>query len=220
MDFSLYITTFVLGFAGSLHCLGMCGPLQSFLVKMSWDKKLLYHYGRFIAYAFIGILFFLVGYSSQLVSFQKQLTILTGVLLILSVFITLEIFEKFFPKISSFIFKRIQTDHALVKVFFMGLANGLLPCGLVYVIASQCVSDSSILISLSKIFIFVLGTLPALLGINYVYGYLNKGKFYFKFLKPTLTLCIGCLLILRGYFDINTHKQNSSSQSCVSIKKI
>lgn len=53
----LYITALTMGLLGSLHCMGMCGPIVLVLHgKRPLLSKLFYHAGRISIYSFIGIL--------------------------------------------------------------------------------------------------------------------------------------------------------------------
>ena len=57
----------LLGLAGSLHCVGMCGPLLLALpldAAGKWQvlrQMLVYHSGRILTYAVLGVLFGLLG---------------------------------------------------------------------------------------------------------------------------------------------------------------
>ena len=57
----------ILGLLGSLHCIGMCGPI-AFMLPLNRKNRLkgglqlgLYHFGRLLAYALIGFVFGLIG---------------------------------------------------------------------------------------------------------------------------------------------------------------
>lgn len=214
MNWASFTSVFLLGLMGSLHCVGMCGPLQSFLAQVPWQFKFLYHYGRYIAYVAIGILFCMTGYTLALLAVQKYFTIALGLCLILSV-----LFPSLFAKLSlpnpnARLFAAAKHQKASVKFFLMGFANGLLPCGLVYMAASQSMIGMSLWQTLLLMFLFFLGTLPALLGIRQLYQLLAQGPFFFTKLKPTLIICLGILMIFRG---LNTQQQvghQSHSQVC------
>lgn len=208
----------MLGFAGSLHCVGMCGPLQSFLTKTKWPFRAMYHYGRYIAYTLVGLLFYFAGYTSELLALQKYFTILTGLFIIGSVFIPFLQRKISFSGLSNRLFTAAKNQNSYLKFFIMGFANGLLPCGLVYVAATQSILDLNIAQTLLMMLLFLLGTLPALLSVNYIYTFLENGQYYFKRLKPVLMLSIGILLIFRGIYNSHTPSTTSAPQMCVSTK--
>ena len=80
-------TAFLLGFLGSFHCVGMCGPIalaiggqgnKKFLVN-----KVVYHLGRSLTYAFLGLIVGSVGFSLSLAGVQQGLSIGMGLLVVL-----------------------------------------------------------------------------------------------------------------------------------------
>ena len=56
-------TAFLLGFVGSLHCAGMCGPLALALPVVGKTRatfflsRLTYNFGRIVTYGLLGVLF-------------------------------------------------------------------------------------------------------------------------------------------------------------------
>ena len=94
-------TAFVLGLAGSFHCIGMCGPI-AFVLPIDKTSKaraiyqsLLYHFGRLLSYSLIGFFFGFIGKGLYLAGFQQRLSILIGVLMIFIVLIPVKIFNKY-----------------------------------------------------------------------------------------------------------------------------
>lgn len=82
---------FVIGLFGSLHCIGMCGPLAFAFpqqAESTWlvlFKKLSYNIGRAISYAFLGLLVGLLGRQLWLAGAQQAISIASGVLIVLAV---------------------------------------------------------------------------------------------------------------------------------------
>src|SRR5690606_31592301 len=82
LPFDMIWTAFLLGFLGSFHCLGMCGPIA--LVISARDnnrfltKKIVYNMGRSAAYSPSGIGVGTIGVSLQLAGVQQWLSLLTG----------------------------------------------------------------------------------------------------------------------------------------------
>ena len=93
-------TALVLGALGSLHCIGMCGPI-AFMLPLNRQNRLkgglqlgLYHGGRLLAYGLIGLVFGLIGKGLYLFGFQQNLSILLGAVMILLVLIPANTFRK------------------------------------------------------------------------------------------------------------------------------
>ena len=84
MLWAAMISGLTLGAAGSLHCVGMCGPLLLALpldAAGKWQvmrKMLVYHVGRILTYAALGVLFGLLGKGLAIAGFQKILSIGAG----------------------------------------------------------------------------------------------------------------------------------------------
>ena len=94
-------TAFILGLLGSLHCVGMCGPIAFMLPvdrSNSYRKVFqifVYHFGRLLAYSLIGLVFGIVGKSLYIFGLQQQLSILIGVLMIVLVLIPYKTIGKY-----------------------------------------------------------------------------------------------------------------------------
>src|SRR6478736_5566468 len=149
-------TAFTMGLLGSMHCLGMCGPLAMALpvrthhVGVKLLKYLLYNVGRIITYSFLGLLVGSIGSFFALAGLQQFLSITAGVLIILSVVVMYEPFS-WSRKITSPFQKKIK--QAIVYYFqhangynmvVLGMLNGLLPCGMIYaaLIGAMAVGDT------------------------------------------------------------------------------
>ena len=85
-------TAFILGLGGSLHCIGMCGPIAAIVPGGNSNtpankliKSLTYNLGRIATYGLIGLLFGYFGKSLQLIGLQQSISIGVGVLIIVSV---------------------------------------------------------------------------------------------------------------------------------------
>ena len=82
-------TAFTIGLLGSLHCVGMCGPIALALPLTSSERQqiiyqsLLYHSGRVITYAMMGFFMGLLGWGIAWSGYQKVLSIVLGSIMIL-----------------------------------------------------------------------------------------------------------------------------------------
>jgi len=202
------ITAFVLGFAGSMHCLGMCGPIvlalpdKSRSLKISfYSGRLFYNFGRVITYVILGFIFGALGQVISLAGFQSALSIVLGVLVIASLFLPLSKTLDFFTnnalwrKTLGALFRK-KSHSALAGI---GLLNGFLPCGLVYTALAGASASGDILYGGLFMFMFGIGTIPALLVLSVV-GKQTRINWQglIKRALPAMALILGSLLILRG----------------------
>jgi len=206
---------FGLGIAGSLHCLGMCGPLvlaSSNVNRTDIIGRLLhvslYHFGRIMTYGLLGILFGSIGHIIAIGSFQKVFTILSGLILIIIFLMSLDL-EKLLFKSDSYrgFFYKVQNKVAslfsnLMKKspLYVGIFNGLLPCGLVYLALMGSLTTGSPSVGWLFMVAFGAGTLPMMLSVH-----LGMTMIRFKRLSslrkifPVLHLLMGIYLIYRGW---------------------
>jgi sulfite exporter TauE/SafE len=204
---------FVLGLAGSIHCLLMCGPLitSASSKKYGLPGTVLYQGGRIFSYLVIGLVFGLIGKVLSLLFYQQLLSIISGVLLLFWAFFyffpaTLKLSTgilKLWSHTTSGLFTRLWRKSGILSVLGLGALNGFLPCGLVYLAASASISQGSILYSVGFMFLFGLGTLPAILVLIFSKSMLpSKWSFPVKKLTPYLLILLGSTFILRG-LDLN-----------------
>ncbi len=194
----IYWIAFSTGILGSLHCMGMCGPLVLALPQSSGHRALIYHIARIMAYATLGVLMGLLGQSLNWAGLQQSISIGAGILIVLLGFGLLKR-RSSWPPFMMHIYQRIYQKEGLGASFGMGYLNGLLPCGMVYVALSASLAAGSIWSSMSFMLVFGLGTWPMMLGISWSKK-LWKPSWRVSFNKwvPVLTVVIGLLFVLRG----------------------
>lgn len=202
-----------LGFLGSFHCIGMCGPIamalplnRSSKIKMVAGGAV-YNLGRVFTYALIGLVFGLIGQGLFIAGYQNFLTLTLGIIILLSVFLSLKWFsgvKRFFMRYS-FINNvksgiiRLFSKSSFTGLFLIGLLNGFLPCGLVYLGITGSIATGSALNGALFMAFFGLGTLPAMLFVNIVSGSISmQFRNQVRKLVPVVVGCMGALLILRG----------------------
>jgi uncharacterized protein len=213
MIWQVIITGLTVGLVSSLHCIGMCGPLALALPVYHLPKRqqvvamILYNSGRFITYAAIGLVFGLAGRTFYLAGLQRWFSIGAGVVL-LALVIQYYYFRSF-PKpgwISSFYsLLQLRVTHFLksprsYSYVVVGMANGLLPCAMVYFAVAVSLSFAEVWQSVLLMGMFGAGTLPAmlLLGIFGVRVPVVLRKKLTKFV-PVFFTTLAILLILRGF---------------------
>lgn len=209
----MFYTALVLGLLGSFHCLGMCGPI-AFVLPLNKDNKIksflqifLYHFGRIISYALIGLLFGLLGKGLFISGLQQKLSIIIGALMILIVIIPASFFNRFnLTKPLYFAVGKVKSNLGIylkkssLKAFFVvGFLNGFLPCGLVYMALFAAISTGSSISGALYMTLFGLGTVPMMTA-ALLFGSFIKLSIRNKIQKaiPIFVVIIGLLFILRG----------------------
>lgn len=206
-------TALMLGLAGSLHCAGMCGPLVLAMPATTGrfgahlTGKLAYNAGRIVTYGLLGLVFGLFGQLVGLAGFQRWISIIAGMVILLSLLALPMRNATLFIARPVHLLKsalgRLLKQHGLAAQFSFGTLNGLLPCGLVYVAAfascSAAASRSSLVAGVEYMLVFGLGTVPMMLGLGLVGQGLNfKLQFRLRKLIPASLGVMAALLILRG----------------------
>lgn len=206
-------SAFILGLLGSFHCIGMCGPIAFMLpvdrsnTFKKFSQTLIYHFGRLLAYAMIGLVFGLVGKSLYLFGFQQQLSIVIGLVMILIVLIPQNIFQRYnFSKPIYRVVNNLKTKmgQAFKKktadtFLTIGFLNGFLPCGLVYMAVFGALASNSALKGSLYMILFGLGTVPMMTLAIYLGKFINsKVKQRIQKAIPIMVVIIGVLFILRG----------------------
>lgn len=212
MDILIY-TAFVLGLSGSLHCVGMCGPIALALPLTArerlamWVEVGVYHAGRISTYALLGFVFGLLGQGVALIGWQKNISIGLGVLILLGVIFSWSIehqlvkigwVKKGLARLKQQLGKylRMNTKSA---VFRVGMLNGLLPCGLVYVALFGAVSTGHYLVGAGYMLAFGLGTIPLLFSLMIMQKRIPLSwKHVLQKLSPLVLVVVAILLIYRG----------------------
>ena len=209
----MLFSAFILGLLGSLHCVGMCGPI-AFMLPVSRENNFLkflqifiYHFGRLLSYGIIGLAFGLIGKSLDLFGIQQQLSIGIGIAMILLILLPSKKLQKF--SFSQPVYRLIgkvksSLGAALKKrtpdtFFTIGFLNGFLPCGLVYIAVFGAIAAGEILTGSLYMLLFGLGTIPLMTSAVY-FSSLLSGKWRHKVqrLIPAFVIVIGLLFIMRG----------------------
>ncbi|MDT7827449.1 sulfite exporter TauE/SafE family protein [Pricia sp. S334] len=203
----------ILGLMGSLHCVGMCGPI-AFMLPVDRSNNLkkfgqvfLYHFGRLMAYGIIGLVFGLLGKGLYVFGMQQNLSIAIGFLMILIVLIPYKTLNRY--NLSKPVYKIIsKVKNRLGKelkkktsdtFLTIGFLNGFLPCGLVYMALFGAIAMGGALQGSLYMMLFGLGTIPLMTAAIYFSSVLKGGlRRNVQKLIPVFVVCIGLLFILRG----------------------
>jgi uncharacterized protein len=212
MIWQFMIAGFTLGLIGSLHCVGMCGPLALALPAqyLYGSQKafaiVLYQVGRVITYSTLGLIFGLAGRQVYLAGFQQWFSIGMGILMIF-LLIQYWIFRKnvrpallnsFYLGVQQVMIKILKTRGVFSFLLF-GMANGLLPCGMVYIALAGALVTTIVPASVLFMAMFGLGTVPAMAAISFFGQYFGlKVRNSFRRIVPVFVAAIAVILILRG----------------------
>lgn len=202
----------MIGLAGSLHCVGMCGPLALALPRSRGNRmtqlagRLAYNLGRAVTYAAMGALFGLAGQSLLLAGWQRALSLAVGILILAYVLLRATgrrwspdvlLAGALYPLQKAL--ARLLHQPGLGSLGLIGLLNGLLPCGLVYVALAGAAATGSAARGALFMAVFGLGTVPLMLAVSLVGPALHsalRGKM--QRAVPLSLAVLAMLFILRG----------------------
>ena len=206
-------TALTLGVFGSLHCFGMCGPIALALPyqnQSKWQaisKILLYNFGRITTYILLGIVIGLVSKGVFLANMQTYVSIGLGVALLIIALFSIKIETKLLQsrlfgrwylqlKVRLGLLLKSNTHPTFYKI---GLLNGFLPCGLVYMAIVGAITMNDVGKSVLYMAFFGLGTVPLMLA-TAIAGQVFSFKFRQRLTKlyPVFFVLFAVLLIMRG----------------------
>ncbi len=208
----MWITALILGFAGSLHCAGMCSPLALAITSMgsrSLRNKFVYNGGRIFTYAIMGALISVFGAAISFSGFQWLLTLSIAVTLIVMGFsgitgLRIPILTPLLIRFSSFIktsFSSLLNRKTSGTMWVTGMLNGILPCGLTYLALTYCLTLEGALDGFQFMLLFGLGTFPAMFGLPSLIAYFSQRyNVRYAVLTRYAFVFIGLLVLARLYF--------------------
>jgi sulfite exporter TauE/SafE len=205
----IYWSALVLGVLGSLHCAGMCGPLALALPHTGASPtgfvagRLAYTVGRILTYCLMGVVFGLLGRTLLLAGVQRWASIALGVALLAGLLLSRRMTlwqpaTRWVGHLKTGL-GRLLRRRSLFSLTLLGLLNGLLPCGLVYVAAAGATSTGGILSGVAYMAAFGAGTAPMMLAIA-LSGRLVPPSVRLRLARivPVSVVVLATLLILRG----------------------
>jgi sulfite exporter TauE/SafE len=208
----LILTAISLGFLGSFHCIGMCGPIALALPvgQKSLPGRVLailaYNSGRILTYSVFGLFFGLIGQSIHFFGYQQKLSILLGVLILAALFLSK---QQGLLRLNSRLYAILQAlknklagqfrKQGISSLFSIGVLNGLLPCGLVYLAAAGATASGSVAKSTLFMALFGAGTLPLMFSLSFTSHLFSlKARNMIRKGMPLVIGLMAVLLILRG----------------------
>ena len=200
------------GFVGSLHCVGMCGPLVLALPLGGASRarlaagRTLYHLGRVITYALIGAAVGTFGGKLLLPLLQQRLSVVAGATVLLAAVAPALVRKAGEAKLLGALTARVSgwmgrllREKSLPTMLGLGMLNGLLPCGFVYVALAAALVTGSTLGGTLFMAGFGLGTVPAMLSVSLFPGiFPAPARARLARVLPAFSVAVGVLLIVRG----------------------
>ncbi|HIK27448.1 MAG: sulfite exporter TauE/SafE family protein [Oscillatoriaceae bacterium SKW80] len=168
---SLYLFL-VLGFIGSGHCVGMCGPFVISYIRTEnnyWYSHVLYGLGRATTYAFMGFVVSIFGeVLQQLVGVRAAILILAGLIMVYLSLGQLHLLPtRLLPLQNRRWYQKsigiLLDSKTWYRTYPLGVLLGFIPCGLTAIALSLAITQPVAIATLGM-FIFGLGTMPAMVG--------------------------------------------------------
>ena len=191
----------------------MCGPIAMMLPvdRTNETKKvtqiITYHIGKLTAYGTLGLIFGFLGRSFYLAGMQQQLSIIVGILMILVAVIPEKVFAKYnfskpvyrlITKVKSSLGQQFKSK-SYKSLFTIGLLNGFLPCGMVYVALFGAIAMQNVSLGIGYMLLFGLGTIPMMVAVIYASGLISFSfRGTIQKAIPLVAVIIGMLFIVRG----------------------
>lgn len=196
-----------IGFLGSLHCIGMCGPLVMAIQAKSGSgilTQIIHNSGRVFTYMILGLFVGLIGEVIHLGGYQQYLSIILGAFIFLmavsySLSGTVKSFlgDKLIIPVKS-IFGRFLGNKSIWSKFILGMVNGILPCGMVYFALGMGLYSENPVDGMLFMLLFGLGTWPAMLLTPSIMLLLTRFGVNFTRVITYFYALVGLLLLLRG----------------------
>ncbi|HID49704.1 MAG TPA: sulfite exporter TauE/SafE family protein [Chromatiales bacterium] len=219
-----YLTAFLVGLLGGVHCVGMCGGIVGALSSglptdrqrpaRSWPWLLAYNLARITSYTLAGILLGgISGLALQWVAInqlQQSLLLLTGIVMVLlglyiggwwRILLRVEQAGSLLWRRIEPLGRRLMPVRTLPQAFLLGLIWGWLPCGLVYSVLIWAIATGDALQGGLLLLSFGLGTLPNLLAMGLFATSLQRGlqQAWVRWLAGGVIVAFGMLQIGRFF---------------------
>lgn len=212
-----WFTAIGIGFLGSFHCIGMCGPIALALPPADSRQvfivgRLLYNAGRIVTYTLLGALFGALGGAVQLFGAQQGLSIAVGVAMIAGFILPallparwrnkLLVFASAIPGITMLrkYTARLFRSKSIWSLGAIGVLNGFLPCGFVYVGIAGSLLAGGIWQGMAYMALFGAGTTPLMFAtstIGSVMGRTAQQRIR-TWAIPVAAVALGSLFVVRG----------------------
>jgi sulfite exporter TauE/SafE len=201
------LTALIAGLAGSLHCIGMCGPLaaigcRSSLFKSSLSGPLFFVLGKLLSYSVLGLLAGLLGsviVGSGLLGRATAIVSLAGGAMMLAVILWSRVRRSTSVSSPLVALTKFAMRAGKSAPLLLGISAALLPCGLLYAMVARSAASGESISGMMLMQAFGLGTTPALLGLGAMMRWIPQRWSRFGNLAGEIVLALsGAILIWRG----------------------
>jgi sulfite exporter TauE/SafE len=205
----LFLTAFLTGLFGSFHCAGMCGPIAFALPSKNltglgfYLSRLLYNFGRIFTYSLLGLFLGLFGSGLKMAGIQQSLSI--GAAVFIFAWAIFQLMGWRFLSVQPFKwlgkgwFSKLMGNTHPFSLFVIGLLNGLLPCGFVYLALVGASVTQNALDGALFMACFGAGTFPVMFGVSIIGQFLSQSvRSRLNALSPYFAILIAVLFLLRG----------------------
>lgn len=214
----LFVMSFMTGFLGSGHCLGMCGALVAALSVGNRQKSgglpfhLTYNAGRTLTYAATGALAGWLGAGlaeSRAFAWPAFLLLILSDLFVIAIGLGTTGFFRWldFSRLEwtlptsaiSRLVRRLAVMPSALAAFPLGLLMGFIPCGFLYAMLLAAAQSGSAVTGALTMFAFGLGTVPALL----LFG--SAAHLISSRIRSGMLRAAGGLVVLMGCYNLYRH---------------
>ena len=204
---SIPVAVLIASILGSTHCATMCGPI-AITLSNSNSSMSLYHIGRLLSYLTLGIIAGFIGEAFLSNNFHIISTIS---IILISIFLIYTGYKLVMGKPLEMLPARTITkiisvparwslgQSKYIKSLTIGIANGFLPCGWVYIFVIGAIATKSPHYAAGILFIFWVGTLPALSAFPFIFRKVLRKA------PRKLAVAAGLILIVVGVLNISFH---------------
>ena len=215
----------------------MCGPIAIALPVPDssnfsfFTGRILYNLGRVVTYSFLGAILGLLGGRIALAGAQQVVSIILGVVIIIAVLLPQK-YKNYFAQhpVTQKLAQPLKENIGVLfrkgtfsAMFLIGILNGFLPCGLVYVALAGAIASGNAISGAAVMILFGLGTVPAMFAATIFGKFINVGiRTKIRKAVPILAIILGIIFVLRGlnlgipYLSpkLSSHTQVSSEMEC------
>lgn len=210
-----YFSAFLIGLAGSVHCVGMCGPLALAIPGASKDKgftfflrTIAYQISRISGYGVLGLIVGFFSQGMQITGIQPYFSLLSGIILLflgffgiipeVNAFSKYPIIQHFQVKINRII-GTVMTNEHFSTPFVLGFLNAMLPCGMIYIALGTGLSSGNMSEAALYLISFGLGTLPLMFMMSLSGQFLSlQMRRSWQKTIPIIFMISGIILIYKG----------------------
>jgi sulfite exporter TauE/SafE len=206
-------TAFSIGLVGSLHCIGMCGPIALALPYQQGSRLhalgrvLLYNTGRVLTYTALGTVIGLAGRGLFLAGVQSWMSIALGALFLIAALFSINLESRVVRlpgvhQLNTWVqssLGRLLRRQDSASLLGIGALNGLLPCGLVYMAVAGAVTSGSAAQGAAFMALFGLGTVPMMAAVAMAGQFISlRWRNRVRKLLPVFLITFAFFFIARG----------------------